>query len=51
MYDENAYEMAGQETGKKYRLGEQITIRVDGVERLTRTIDFSIPDEEDIQAG
>ena len=50
VYDENAYEMTGQETGKKYRLGEQITIRVDGVERLTRTIDFSIPDEEDIQA-
>ncbi|MBD5454848.1 MAG: ribonuclease R [Lachnospiraceae bacterium] len=50
VYDENAYEMTGQETGKKYRLGEQITIRVDGVERLTRTIDFSIPNEEDIQA-
>ena len=48
VYDENAYEMIGQETGKKYRLGEQITIRVDGVERLTRTIDFSIPDEEAI---
>ena len=50
VYDENAYEMVGQDTGKKYRLGEQIVIRVDGVERLTRTIDFSIPDEEDIQA-
>ena len=47
VYDENAYEMTGQETGKKYRLGEQITIRVDGVERLTRTIDFSIPEQED----
>ncbi len=48
VYDENAYEMTGQETGKKYRLGEQITVRVDGVERLTRAIDFSIPDEEAI---
>ncbi len=46
-YDENAYEMVGQDTGKKYRLGEQIRIRVDGVERLTKTIDFSIPIEED----
>ena len=49
-YDENAYEMVGQDTGKKYRLGEQIKIQVDGVERLTRTIDFSIPidwDEEE----
>ncbi|MBQ6806292.1 MAG: ribonuclease R [Lachnospiraceae bacterium] len=49
-YDENAYEMVGKDTGKKYRLGEQIKIQVDGVERLTRTIDFSIPidwDEEE----
>ena len=45
-YDENTYEMIGQDTGRKYRLGEQLTIRVDGVERLTRTIDFSIPIEE-----
>lgn len=47
VYNENAYEMTGEETGKKYRLGEKITVRVDGVERLTRTIDFSIPDNED----
>ena len=47
-YDENTYEMVGQDTGKKYRLGEKLRIRVDGVERLTRTIDFSIPDEEEV---
>lgn len=41
-YDENSYEMIGQDTGKKYMLGEQIKIRVDGVERLTGTIDFSV---------
>lgn len=41
-YDENSYEMIGQDTGKKYVLGEQIKIRVDGVERLTGTIDFSV---------
>lgn len=45
-YDENSYEMVGQDTGKKYRLGEQIKICVDGVDRLDRTIDFSIPIEE-----
>ncbi|MCH5251324.1 MAG: ribonuclease R [Lachnospiraceae bacterium] len=42
-YDENTYEMVGQDTGKTYRLGEQIKICVDGVDRLDRTIDFSIP--------
>ena len=41
-YDENSYEMIGQDTGKKYVLGEQIKIRVDGVERFTGTIDFSV---------
>ena len=45
-YDENTYEMVGQDTGRKYRLGEKIRICVDGVERLTRTIDFSIPVDE-----
>ncbi|MBD5519650.1 MAG: ribonuclease R [Lachnospiraceae bacterium] len=45
-YDENTYEMVGQDTGKKYRLGEQIKICVDGVERMDGTIDFSIPMED-----
>lgn len=43
VYDENAYEMVGQDTGKKYRLGETVRVCVDGVERMTRSIDFSIP--------
>lgn len=45
-YDENAYEMVGQDTGRKYRLGESLKVCVDGVERMTRSIDFSIPVEE-----
>ncbi|MBD5458090.1 MAG: ribonuclease R [Lachnospiraceae bacterium] len=46
-YDENAYEMVGQDTGKKYRLGESLKVCVDGVERMTRSIDFSIPVESE----
>lgn len=46
-YDEDTYEMVGQDTGKKYRLGEPVKICVDGVERLTRTIDFSIAEMEE----
>ncbi|MCM1175920.1 MAG: ribonuclease R [Blautia sp.] len=42
-YDESAYEMVGQDTGKKYRLGESLQVCVDGVERMTRSVDFSIP--------
>lgn len=46
-YDESTYEMVGQDTGRKYRLGESLKVCVDGVERMTRSIDFSIPFEED----
>lgn len=49
-YDEAAYEMVGKESGKRYKLGEKIRIRVDGIDKMTRTIDFGIPfdwEEED----
>ncbi len=46
-YDESTYEMVGQDTGMKYRLGESLKVCVDSVERMTRSIDFSIPFEED----
>jgi len=45
VYDENTYEMVGQDTGRKYRLGESVRVRVDGVERMTRSIDFSISED------
>ena len=48
IYDESSYELRGTSTSKKYKLGEKVWIRVDGIDRLTRTIDFSIvkPEEE-----
>ena len=47
VYDENTYEMTGQDTGKTYRLGESVRVCVDGVERMTRRVDFSIVEEEE----
>lgn len=48
IYDESSYELRGTSTSKKYKLGEKVWIRVEGIDRLTRTIDFSIvkPEEE-----
>lgn len=43
-YDENSYEMVGRETGKTYKLGEKIRVMVKGADKLTRTVDFEIPD-------
>ncbi len=45
-YDEASYEMVGRDTGKTYKLGQRLSVQVKGVDRLTRTVDFAIPDEE-----
>lgn len=44
-YDEAAYEMVGQATGRKYKLGEKIMIRVTDVDKISRTIDFRLAEE------
>lgn len=44
-YDESAYEMAGQATDRRYRLGERLKIKVNAVDKISRTIDFVIPEE------
>lgn len=50
-YDENTYEMVGQDTGKRYKLGERIKICVEAVDKLTRTIDFSLVEQEEETEG
>lgn len=46
-YDEEHYMMVGEHTKKTYRLGEKIEIVVADVDKLTRTVDFEIPLEEE----
>jgi ribonuclease R len=41
-YREQSYEMVGERTGKSYKLGQNVTVRVESVDMLTRTIDFEI---------
>ncbi|MEG1847046.1 MAG: ribonuclease R [Lachnospiraceae bacterium] len=45
-YDENTYEMVGQGTGKTYKLGEKIRVQLHAADKIARTIDFVIPEEE-----
>ncbi len=40
MFNEERYEMAGERTGKKYKLGQSIKIQVVSVDRYLKTIDF-----------
>lgn len=41
-YNESAYEMIGVHTGKSYKLGQTVRIRVVGADKMTRTIDFEL---------
>lgn len=47
-YYEDRYEMVGVHTGKTYKLGQTVYVRVIGADRVTRTVDFEIAgDRED----
>lgn len=48
-YDEESYEMVGQATNQRYKLGERIKIRVNSTDKIARTIDFVIPEEWELE--
>ena len=50
-YYEDRYEMVGEHTGKTYKLGETVYVRVIDADCLTRTIDFEMADEGDMEDG
>lgn len=41
-YDEEHYELVGERTGRKYKLGQTVQVLVEDTDKLARTIDFSI---------
>ena len=43
---EETYEMIGEHTGKSYKLGQKVRVCVEGTDRVTRTIDFSLVEDE-----
>ena len=46
-YVEDSYEMVGEHTGKIYRLGQPVKIKVLSVDKLSRTIDFTFFEESE----
>ena len=50
-YYEDRYEVVGEHTGKTYKLGETVYVRVIDADCLTRTIDFEMADEGDMEDG
>ncbi len=49
-FEEESYSMVGEHTGKRYRLGEPLKITVSAVDKITRTIDFVLADEEESES-
>jgi ribonuclease R len=47
-FDEEHYSMVGERTGKMYKFGSKIRVTVASVDKLLKTIDFVIAEEEEI---
>ena len=47
LYDEQAYEMVGRDTGIKYKLGQTVKVSVESCDKFLRTIDFLIAEEDE----
>lgn len=50
-YYESSYEMVGEHTGKVYKLGQRVWVRVIDTNRMMRTIDFEIVSEGEKEDG
>lgn len=46
-YNENEYAMVGTHTGKAYKLGEKVRVQVVAADKMTRTIDFELAEDEE----
>lgn len=46
-YDEETYEMVGQATNIRYKLGQTLKVKVNATDKILRTIDFVISQEEE----
>lgn len=50
-FDEIHYELVGQDSGVKYKLGERVLVQVKRVDMASKTIDFRLIDREDLDDG
>lgn len=50
-FDEEHYTMVGEHSKKTYSLGEKLTVQVAAVDKMLRTIDFELADENARTAG
>ena len=48
IYQEDAMALVGKEYGKTYTMGQQVVVKVVNVDRLLRTIDFELVEEDEL---
>lgn len=48
VYNESTMELVGEETGRSFKLGMPVKIRVESCDRFSRTIHFAIDEEENL---
>lgn len=46
-YYEEAYELVGEATNRRFKLGQQVRVTVDNCDRIMRTIDFTLADSDE----
>jgi len=46
-YKEETYEMVGRDSGKSFKLGQKLKIVVDYVDRMNKSVDFILADEDE----
>ena len=50
-FEEERYQMVGEKTGKIYKLGQKVRVTVSAVDKLLRTIDFELNEEDENEHG
>lgn len=48
-YNESTYELIGEATGKRYKLGQKIVVVVSGTDKVMRTIDFHVATDVQVE--
>ena len=46
-YNEEGFELIGKANNKHYKLGQSVKVRLDNIDKLMRTIDFVLVEEND----
>ncbi len=50
-YEEPTYELVGETTGKRYKLGQKLQVVVESTNKALRTIDFALPEDGEGSVG